>query len=347
MPNTFRQAVLDHLLDADEWVSRQQLIRLTGFDKGYAALLGAADSEVQGTLKSQGLVEVQKVAGRVLYRLTDAGRRQLGKASSGSPNAGATRLGATSDLGAVILRIKWTESVEWLQIDLAGLREGTRIQTTEQADDGSRASYSAECIDVTRPADSPLPVTFVLEYRREEHPHLHAGGWLFGGSEIEIRASERGGLTAAAKWRAERAEDDAEQGGEADTCEILSDGILDDVTREWVERIARKQQQRFRERLFEHSVECALTGERTRDVLEAAHIVPARLGGKAAAANGLLLRADVHRLFDRSLIVIDGEGCITVAKSLKGSTYADIRTVLPADVFARVRLALQKAKEAL
>lgn len=43
---------------------------------------------------------------------------------------------------------------------------------------------------------------------------------------------------------------------------------------------------------------CAVTGQRVRPVLEAAHIHPVAEGGLHRLDNGLLLRSDVHRLFD-------------------------------------------------
>jgi putative restriction endonuclease len=43
---------------------------------------------------------------------------------------------------------------------------------------------------------------------------------------------------------------------------------------------------------------CALTGERTLPVLEAAHIRPVARGGQHRVDNGLLFRSDIHRLFD-------------------------------------------------
>ena len=43
---------------------------------------------------------------------------------------------------------------------------------------------------------------------------------------------------------------------------------------------------------------CALTGENCESSLEAAHIIPAHEGGPEYPENGMLLRADIHRLFD-------------------------------------------------
>jgi putative restriction endonuclease len=49
---------------------------------------------------------------------------------------------------------------------------------------------------------------------------------------------------------------------------------------------------------------CAVTGEKALPVLQAAHIRPVSEGGKHLVSNGLLLRSDVHTLFDRGYVTI-------------------------------------------
>ncbi|MDE2669239.1 MAG: HNH endonuclease [Chloroflexota bacterium] len=49
---------------------------------------------------------------------------------------------------------------------------------------------------------------------------------------------------------------------------------------------------------------CAVTGERTLPALDAAHIVPFSQGGTHNANNGLLLRRDVHSLFDAGYVTV-------------------------------------------
>ena len=49
---------------------------------------------------------------------------------------------------------------------------------------------------------------------------------------------------------------------------------------------------------------CAVSGEHSLPALEAAHVRPYADGGMHALPNGLLLRADIHRLYDA--------GCVTV-----------------------------------
>lgn len=50
---------------------------------------------------------------------------------------------------------------------------------------------------------------------------------------------------------------------------------------------------------------CAITGEHTLPVLEAAHIVPYSNQGPHHISNGLLLRSDFHKLFDAGLVTIE------------------------------------------
>jgi putative restriction endonuclease len=49
---------------------------------------------------------------------------------------------------------------------------------------------------------------------------------------------------------------------------------------------------------------CVVTNERTLPVLEAAHIKPYSLHGPHELSNGLLLRSDLHTLFDRGYLTV-------------------------------------------
>lgn len=54
-----------------------------------------------------------------------------------------------------------------------------------------------------------------------------------------------------------------------------------------------------------YSRRCAITGERTLPVLEAGHIKPYSVVQRHEVSNGLLLRSDLHRLFDGGYLTID------------------------------------------
>jgi putative restriction endonuclease len=68
----------------------------------------------------------------------------------------------------------------------------------------------------------------------------------------------------------------------------------------------RRGQQKFRSDLFEqYGAVCMITGSRIMDILEAAHINPYRGINDNHVSNGLILRADIHTLFDLNMIGID------------------------------------------
>lgn len=60
-----------------------------------------------------------------------------------------------------------------------------------------------------------------------------------------------------------------------------------------------------------------MTGEKTYPVLEAAHIVPVTRGGPHSPDNGLLLRSDIHKLFDRGYVTVQPNGEFRVSARLK------------------------------
>ena len=62
---------------------------------------------------------------------------------------------------------------------------------------------------------------------------------------------------------------------------------------------------------------CAVTGERALPVLEAAHIKPFSKSGPHMVQNGLLLRSDLHRLFDKGYMTLTTKLDIEVSRRIK------------------------------
>lgn len=85
---------------------------------------------------------------------------------------------------------------------------------------------------------------------------------------------------------------------------------------------------------------CAVTSEHSLPVLEAAHIKPYSEGGEHDPRNGLLLRSDIHRLFDRGYVTVSPEYKFEVSRRLKddfdnGRSYYGFQgkpILLPADI---------------
>lgn len=62
---------------------------------------------------------------------------------------------------------------------------------------------------------------------------------------------------------------------------------------------------------------CAVTEEHSLPALEAAHIKPYAEGGEHRVSNGLLLRSDIHRLFDQGYVTVTPEHRFEVSRRLR------------------------------
>lgn len=66
-----------------------------------------------------------------------------------------------------------------------------------------------------------------------------------------------------------------------------------------------------------YSKRCAISGERTLPVLEASHIKPYAQNGPHSISNGLLLRSDLHILFDDGYLTVNDDLRVEVSKRIK------------------------------
>jgi hypothetical protein len=101
---------------------------------------------------------------------------------------------------------------------------------------------------------------------------------------------------------------------------------IEDGRRKIAALVKRRQgQSAFRRTLLRaYNGRCAFTGCDIEPLLEAAHIHPYRGPDTNSVQNGLLLRADVHTLFDLGLITVSPTNAIVVAPGLSGTEYATL-----------------------
>lgn len=135
-----------------------------------------------------------------------------------------------------------------------------------------------------------------------------------------------------------------EETGSADDEPFDPSDLIDGRKRVFRAIRLRQGQPKFRSRLLTaYGRACAFTGERTLWVLEAAHIVP-YLGPKTNhVTNGLLLRSDVHTLFDLGLIAVHpASRTLRVARRLESTPY----DALKGQPLREPRLASNRASQA-
>lgn len=94
---------------------------------------------------------------------------------------------------------------------------------------------------------------------------------------------------------------------------------------EQVLRVIREGQAEFRKRLVAHyGAVCMVTGTAQASVIDAAHIVPYNGTSTNALSNGLLLRKDIHALFDAGLLAIGPDLVVYVSAGVDDPFYRSL-----------------------
>ena len=112
----------------------------------------------------------------------------------------------------------------------------------------------------------------------------------------------------------------------------LSKSLVDDLFENYISKpnyaqrsiLIRQGQPEFRDGLYELYGKCMVTGCVDKQVLEACHIVPYSESQDNSLENGLLLRADIHTLFDRKLIRIDSDFSLIINREIKSDEYKNL-----------------------
>lgn len=93
-----------------------------------------------------------------------------------------------------------------------------------------------------------------------------------------------------------------------------------------VEQIRRERQAEFRKALLSaYDGACAVSGVNIPQVLQAAHIDPYRGKQSQRVSNGVLLRSDIHLLYDSHLLtILPDSNIIKTSESLKNSVYGEM-----------------------
>ena len=105
----------------------------------------------------------------------------------------------------------------------------------------------------------------------------------------------------------------------------------DDNTRQAYARRVRKGQSRFRKALHTlYGSRCAFTGTSEETVLEACHIISHARTGDNSLDNGLLLRSDIHILFDENMMTLANDGMhILIHKDVTAPEYVRLSNSVP------------------
>ncbi|WP_017717286.1 pentapeptide repeat-containing protein [Kamptonema formosum] len=159
--------------------------------------------------------------------------------------------------------------------------------------------------------------------------------------DINLEGSQSDRQPAAEQEQLALAQQRADGEGDSESAAVAAERSAIDIAR-------RRGKSAFRQKLLEaYRCRCAITGCNAEAALEAAPILRAGTPESSSACNGLLLRADIHTLFDLNLIAIEPDTLtVRLAPSLSNTTYSALSGQplnLPADEAARPsREALQQ-----
>ena len=105
---------------------------------------------------------------------------------------------------------------------------------------------------------------------------------------------------------------------------IIPSDIISDTERKRVSSQYRPNQAKFRKAVLQACPRCVISNVDMPEVLEAAHIKPYKYKGEDTAANGFMMRLDIHLLFDAGHLRISPEGEVFLSDKARLSYGASI-----------------------
>lgn len=242
-----------------------------------------------------------------------------------------------------LLRVNWPYGEEFIAFDEDDFRR--QMTTTELRRDATEVTYNVDATFMRRGKVRTLEL--IYERSKQTDPIVRSrplGENRYGSSVIRWISGETVGK---AHWRDDSPGTDWD--GDAEVS-VLGGHPLEELEERAKKSVLvplRPQQAALRNALLVLDEQCVLTGEKCRTALEAAHLVPVAQKGHEQIENGILLRADLHLLFDAGLIWFDvSDNHAEVKCSPEYLTDYYVRNLdgklLPDKTFQRVKAALLK-----
>lgn len=210
--------------------------------------------------------------------------------------------------------IPWEFSDEYINIDFSAGNKIEPIVTTIEWWRNEKRWVKYNVTSNIKALDAKLLVIRIT-YSQQMNQHLTPDDVCWGESIIKI---DMDNLSGTAEW----VDSNLGKNDGIVTWRRIDVPLVGEIKKEPITRILRNQA-KFRAALLALDECCTITGENVKEVLEAAHIIPASSGGTEVIENGILLRADIHRLYDANFFSISRSGKIEVHEGIK-APYKDI-----------------------
>ena len=238
----------------------------------------------------------------------------------------------------VFLQIQWIEGVETIFVDLDEPPEVDEVLRTTSLWHGCTESveYLTRVHSYSRDGSRH---TLMLVYSESDNPHLSGmnDGW-----GISTLIFDTTTIMLSATWANDPPRKDYDN--TAKTAKIIISESTEFLGFASVLRRKRRQDA-FKRDLLSIDRVCAITGESEPTALDAAHLIEVEQSGGYTPDNGLLLRADVHRLFDRRVLTIREGGLLELSANLEPSSkyHSEMRNwKLASGTYQRIATSLAK-----
>ncbi|MGF1685131.1 HNH endonuclease [Photobacterium japonica] len=229
--------------------------------------------------------------------------------------------------------VYWSESQEVIEFDYENLESiGLVRSSSELCDSGDKYNYVIEP-QINKLEDGMVEVK--IKYKSNVNTDIDPDEVCWGTSTLILKPNEYSG---EAHWI-----DDVDHSHDGVCRWVRLDSPLKSSQRRRVTSTKlQREQAQFRKLLMKLDKCCVLTGEESNTVLEAAHIIPVAGGGPDIPSNGIVLRCDLHRLYDSAAFNFDRYGNVLVNSEACSSYYVKLLTdtKLPRSTLERVQQAL-------
>jgi len=220
-------------------------------------------------------------------------------------------------LTAVVVEIHWSYTTERVRLDLASLQStpAQALDTFEYWPDENETLNFRPQATYRNLANGDHEIK--LLYLKKEHKEWEGWDLLWGTSRIVVSEDY---TDARAEWAGDPV--NSKYDGEAESCILIPE--QPSATKAQMGKV-RVAQQIFKNSLLKFGGKCEISGETLAAVIDAAHIHDVQDGGADLPENGILLRADLHRLFDKGYFSIRNDGTISVHKKLPQAYARDLQ----------------------
>jgi len=232
------------------------------------------------------------------------------------------------------IMISWDNAREFIEIDLDNPESFSSISSTKEAwESGGRDSvvYQVPTPKVEKKGDT---YEIRIQYQENLNFELSNTDAQWGVSTITIT---KGATKGKAEWKGY---DDSSMNGvcEWQRLDIPLRGERRKITTTRLQR----EQAKLRDDLLVIDQSCVLTGETTKSTLEAAHVIPVSDRGRDSVSNAILLRSDIHRLYDSGAFEIQPSGELKITSNSLSVEYVKLlnSVCLSSDTLNRIDGAL-------